>query len=92
MAWQIFKQFIGEQDYDPIWAERKQYVQILPDGGDVNNDKKDIYDTKIKAETEKLKKEVSDKVKVDGKDKKDKYGKKIKNRKYVIIEISDGIF
>ena len=88
MAFQIIKQFIAVQDDDPIWAERNQFVKILPDGGDVNNDKEDIYDTYDKADKDKKDKEDKDKEKKpDGKDKVDKYGKKIKDRKYIIIEI-----
>ena len=88
MAFQILKQFIAKQEDDPIWAERKVYVKILPDGGDVSNDKEDIFDTKQKADDEVVKKQDKDKEKKpDGKDKVDKFGKKIKDRKYIVIEI-----
>jgi len=84
MAYKILKQFIGTDEKDPWWASRNVWVAILPDG----NDKEEIYDDLNKAETEITKKKNKDKEKdQDGKDKKDKFGKKIKNRKYKIIEI-----
>lgn len=88
MAFQILKQFVARQDDEPIWAQKSVYVKILPDGGDVSNDKEDIYDTYEKADKDVKDKEDKDKEKKpDGKDKKDKFGKTIKGRKYVIIEI-----
>lgn len=88
MAFQILKQFVARQDDEPVWAQKSVYVKILPDGGDVNNDKEDIFDTYAEAEAEKIKKEDKDKEKKpDGNDKLDKFGKKIKERKYIVIEI-----
>ena len=88
MAFKIYKQFQPRQDDDPIWAQNNQWVAILPDGGDINNDKEDIYDTKQKADDEVIKKEDADKEKKpDNSDKLDKYGKKIKDRKYIVVEI-----
>ena len=53
MAFQILKQFVARQDDEPIWAQKSVYVKILPDGGDVSNDKEDIYDTYEKADKDK---------------------------------------
>lgn len=88
MRYQIMKQYIALQDGEPTDFQRNIWVAILPDGGDIHNDKEDIYKTKIKAEKDKKDKKEKDKEKKpNGKDKKDKFGKKIKNRKYKIIEI-----
>ncbi len=84
MRYQILKQFIAVQDYEPKDTRRDIWVAILPD----KKDKEDIYNTKIKAEKEVKDKKDKDKEKDEhGKDKKDKFGKKIKDRKYKIIEI-----
>jgi len=89
--YKLLKQFIpvGVYNGDPEWSQGNTYVEVLPDGGDINNDKVDIYDDITKAEVDKGKKEAEDKIKKPGNiDKEDKYGKKITNRKYKIVEIT----
>jgi hypothetical protein len=89
--YKLLKQFmpVGVENGDPEWAEGNSYVDILPDGGDVSNDKIDVYDDITKADKDKKDKEDADKEKKpDDKDKVDKYGKKIKYRKYKIVEIT----
>lgn len=85
MNYKIYKQFISNDEFDPQWAKREIWVAVLPDGVDTEN----IFDTLAKAE-----KDISDKDKlnkekdINGDDKLDKFGKKIKDRKYKIVEIT----
>lgn len=92
--YKLLKQFIpmGVENGDPEWGQGNSYVEKLPDGGDISNDKIDVNDDITKIEDDKIKKEDEDKLKKDGKDKEDKYGKKIKYRKYKIVEITQEEF
>ena len=93
--YKLLKQFIpvGVENGDPEWGHGNVYVDVLPDGGDISNDKVDVYDDITKIDKDKKDKEDADKVKKPGDiDKEDKYGKKIKYRKYKIIETTQEEF
>lgn len=84
MAFKIYKQFISTDASEPSWVKREVWVAVLPDG----IDKEDIFDTLANAEIEVEAKKTKDKQKDAGnKDKVDKFGKSIKDRKYKIVEI-----
>ena len=84
MLYQIVKQFIAVDDQDPSWATRNVWVAVLPELGD----RLDVYQTYERAEEEVIHKiELNQQKDENGNDQRDKFGKKIKARRYKIIEI-----
>ena len=86
MRYQILKQYIAVQEDDPFWAQRNVWVEILPDT--TPPDKIDIFQTLNTAELS-VEQKVERQNEDDelGNDQVDKFGKKIKDRIYKIIEI-----
>ena len=84
MRYQVLKQYIGIQETDPIDFQRGIWVEVLPEKGD----RIDIYQTRERAEESiEHKIELQNEKDELGNDQIDKFGLKIKDRIYKIIEI-----
>lgn len=84
MRYQVLKQYIAIQENDPIDFQRGIWVEVLPEKGD----RIDIFQNRERAEESiEHKIELQNEKDELGNDQIDKFGLKIKDRIYKIIEI-----